>query len=182
MTIFLLVFLSHYIQRTFIFPFLIRGNRHMPIVIVLMGFIFNTINVYIQGKWLFYLSDSTHYGDHWLYTPQFIVGMTLFIFGYYVNRHSDKILRNLRKDPSDSNYYIPEGGMFKYVSCPNYLGELMIWLGWTILTWSSAGLVFFLWTFANLAPRAVSSHEWYLSKFGEEYENLNRKALIPKIW
>jgi len=41
------------------------------------------------------------------------------------------------------------------------------------------GLVFFLWTAANLAPRAFSTHKWYLSTFPDYPKN--RKALIPFI-
>ena len=65
----------------------------------------------------------------------------VFAAGYIVNRRSDTILRNLRK-PGEKGYKIPYGGMFRWVSAPNYLGELTIWTGWTIATWSLAGLSF----------------------------------------
>ncbi len=181
-TVFLAVWLSHYVQRTFIFPFLLKGKKRMPVLIVLMGAIFNTINVYIQGKWLYYLASAEAYNISWLTSAPFLIGITTFLAGYVINRGSDKILRNLRKDPNDSNYYIPKGGMFEYVSAPNYLGEIMEWLGWAIMTWSTAGLVFFLWTFANLGPRALATHKWYMEKFGKEYDELGRNVLIPHVW
>ena len=40
--------------------------------------------------------------------------------------------------------------MHKYISAPNYFGEIVEWIGWAILTWSISGLVFALWTIANL--------------------------------
>ena len=98
--------------------------------------------------------------------------------GFIINLKSDHILRNLRK-PGDTGYYIPYGGMFKYVSCPNYLGEIMEWFGWALLTWSLVGLIFAVWTAANLIPRAVSYHRWYMKKF-DNYPD-NRRALIPFI-
>ena len=55
----------------------------------------------------------------------------------------------------------------------------MEWTGWAIATWSLAGLVFPIWTFANLAPRAIKNHKWYKETF-EDYP-ANRKALIPGI-
>ena len=38
------IFQLHYFQRSFIFPMLIRGNSKMPVGIMLMGMIFNTLN------------------------------------------------------------------------------------------------------------------------------------------
>ena len=44
-----LLFLTHYLQRTFIFPLLIRGESKMPLAINTMGMIFNFTNAYMQG-------------------------------------------------------------------------------------------------------------------------------------
>ena len=54
------------------------------------------------------------------------------------------------------------------------------WLGWAIMTWSFAGLVFFFWTVANLLPRALANHRWYQEKF-PEYPT-DRKAIIPYLF
>jgi protein-S-isoprenylcysteine O-methyltransferase Ste14 len=70
--------------------------------------------------------------------------------------------------------------LFEWVSCPNYLGEIVAWAGWALATWSPAGLVFAVWTFANLAPRAWSHHRWYRSNFPEYPKE--RKALVPGVW
>ena len=50
---------------------------------------------------------------------------------------------------------------------PNYLGEIVEWTGWALATWSLAGLAFAVYTAANLAPRAVANHDWYLSTFDD---------------
>lgn len=78
-----------------------------------------------------------------------------------------------------TGYSIPRGGAFRYVSCPNYLGEMLEWGGWALATWSPAGLAFFVYTIANLAPRALGNHRWYREKF-EDYPE-ERKALIPGV-
>ncbi|HQE66815.1 MAG TPA: 3-oxo-5-alpha-steroid 4-dehydrogenase, partial [Bacillota bacterium] len=44
---------------------------------------------------------------------------------------------------------------------------------------SVAGLSFFVFTIANLVPRALSSHTWYKNNF-PEYPS-ERKAVIPYI-
>jgi 3-oxo-5-alpha-steroid 4-dehydrogenase 1 len=168
----------HYVHRAFIYPWTIRdGHKKMPIVVILMGFGFNLGNAYANGRFLFTLSGG--YSLSWLYDPRFLVGVTLFLVGFIINRWADLTLRALRK-PGEVNYSIPYSGLFNWVSCPNYLGEIIEWSGWALATWSLPGLAFAVWTFANLAPRARSHHAWYYANFPEYPKN--RKALIPWIW
>jgi hypothetical protein len=47
------------------------------------------------------------------------------------------------------------------------------------MTWSPAALVFALWTFFNLVPRALSHQKWYRETF-PAYP-AERKAIIPFI-
>jgi steroid 5-alpha reductase family enzyme len=96
-----------------------------------------------------------------------------------INVHSDHILRNLRK-PGGIGYKIPRGGLFRWITSPNYFGEIMEWCGWAIATWSLAGIAFAAFTFANLAPRAWSHHKWYNKTFSNYPKN--RKAIIPFIF
>ncbi|MFX0062842.1 MAG: 3-oxo-5-alpha-steroid 4-dehydrogenase [Candidatus Hermodarchaeota archaeon] len=179
--IFLIMFNIHYIYRGFIFPFQMRGKTVMPLIIALSGATFNLINAYINARWIYTFSGNA-YSDLWLITPQFIFGFILFYAGVGINLHSDHITRNLRK-PGEKEmiWKIPYGGFHEYVASPNYFGEITEWLGWAIITWSLPGLVFAVWTFANLAPRSNSHWKWYRTKFGDEYPQ-NRKRLIPFIW
>ena len=175
------LFLVHYFQRSFIFPLLMRGKSRMPVLIMLMGMIFNTANSYFIGAWLFKYAPDGTYTMEWLASPQFIIGTLLFITGMVINLDSDYVIRHLRK-PGDTRHYIPRKGLYKYVTSANYFGELTEWIGYAILTWSPAGLLFALWTLANLAPRAKSLTEKYEEEFGDEYRNLHKKNLIPFIW
>lgn len=175
------LFLLHYFQRSFIFPFLMRGKSKMPIAIMLMGLTFNTLNAYLIGGWLYGQAPAGMYGTRWLWSPQFIIGSVVFFTGMAINLHSDHIIRNLRK-PGDTKHYIPRKGLYKYVTSANYFGEFTEWVGYAILTWSPAGLLFAAWTFANLAPRAKSLTAKYEEEFGEEYKSLKKKHIIPFIW
>lgn len=171
-----LIFELHYFQRSFIFPFMMKGRSRMPVAIMLMGVIFNSANALMQGGWLFYVSSPERYPAAWLGSWQFILGTLIFAWGMYTNLNSDSIIRNLRK-PGDTKHYLPHGGMFRYVTSANYLGEFMEWVGFAILTWSWAGAVFAVWTFANLAPRALKINKRYQKEFGP----LSQKAIIPYI-
>lgn len=175
------LFLLHYFQRSFIFPLLIKGKGRMPFAIIAMGVVFNLINAYMIGGWLFWVSPEETYPPSWLGSPLFILGTVIFFTGMAININSDHIIRSLRK-PGDTRHYIPRGGMYKYVASANYFGELTEWIGYAILTWSLGGLAFAVWTFANLAPRARSIHRRYIAEFGDEYARLNRKYIIPFIY
>lgn len=172
--VFFLLWQFHYIYRAFIFPFLLSGKGSMPLAISLSGFAFNCSNAFFNGYWLFFLSPD--YPAAWLTSPFFLIGTALFAAGFGIHFRSDQILRNMR-GKEGSGYKIPQKGLFRWVSCPNYLGEMLQWGGWTIATWSLPGLAFFVWTTANLLPRALSNHRWYKQNFPEY--SPKRKALIP---
>lgn len=174
-------FLLHYFQRSFIFPFKIKGKSRMPLAIVAMGIIFNLVNSYMIGGWLFYVSPQGMYPVSWLWSPLFILGTVIFFAGMAINWHSDHIIRNLRKS-GDTRHYIPRGGFYRYVTSANYFGEFVEWTGYAILTWSIGGLAFAVWTFANLAPRARKLHARYEEEFGDEYRQLKRKYILPFLY
>ena len=179
--IFLILFEIHYFQRSFIFPFLIRGKSVMPMSVILMGVVFNTLNALMQGGWIFYVAPENMYEISWLTTPQFIIGTLIFFVGMIINIHSDYIIRHLR-EPGDTKHYLPKKGMFKYVTSANYFGEFVEWCGFAILTWSLAGAVFALWTFANLAPRASKIYDNYKKEFGNELDTKKVKRILPFIY
>ena len=173
------IFLIHYFQRSFIFPFLIRGKNKMPWAIILMGAVFNVINTYMIGGWFFYVSPENAYPVSWLGSPLFILGTVVFLIGMAINLQSDYIIRHLRK-PGDTRHYLPQKGMYRYVTSANYLGEIIEWAGWAILTCSLSGLVFFWWTVANLVPRANAIWHRYREEFGSEVGE--RKRVFPFIY
>jgi 3-oxo-5-alpha-steroid 4-dehydrogenase 1 len=176
--LFLFLWEAHYIHRSFIYPFTLRnGRKQMPIAVMGMAILFNLGNAYINGRYLFGFSKG--YPESWLLDPRFIIGVAIFITGFVINRWADQKLRSLRQS-GESTYYIPRGGLYRWISCPNYFGEIVEWVGWAIATWSVPGAAFAIWTFANLAPRAFSHHTWYKKKFPDYPEN--RKALIPGVW
>lgn len=179
--VFLLLFQIHYFQRSFIFPFRLRGKSSMAISVVTMGVIFNLLNAIMQGGWIFHVSPLDYYPISWLWSPQFIIGTIIFFTGMIINQKSDNIIRNLRNN-GDVKYYLPTEGMFRHVTSANYFGELIEWIGFAVLTWSWAGVVFAVWTFANLAPRAAKIHKRYKRDFPEQMKNSKVKRIIPFIY
>jgi steroid 5-alpha reductase family enzyme len=175
----LIVWQSHYLHRAFVYPFTLQRSKNMALSVVCLAIFFNLINAYLQGRWIYTFAQDDAYTNQWLTDTRFIVGILLFCTGYFINKWADTILRNLRKT-GNSAYQMPQAGLFRFVSCPNYLGEMIEWGGWALAVWSLPGLVFAFWTTANLLPRARSHHVWYKKTF-PDYP-LHRKALLPFIY
>ena len=164
----------HYIHRVFIFPFRLRTEgKRMALLIMGFAIVFNTLNAYVNARWI---SHFGAYGNSWLLDPRFIAGVLVFMLGFGINLKADQILLNLRK-PGETGYKVPRGWLYEYVTCPNYLGEIIEWLGFALATWSLAGFAFALYTAANLGPRALANHRWYRERFPDYPKR--RKALIP---
>lgn len=172
-----LLWQCHYLHRGLLYPLRKKDEgKRFPLSGVVFGFVFNALNGFVNG---YAVAFAPHLlGNDWFTDPRFLLGLALAASGWWINFQSDNILINLRSDGFDG-YRIPYGGLYRWVSSPNYLGEIMLWCGWAVMSWTAAGLVFAVFTIANLLPRALSHHRWYLKTF-ENYPQ-DRKALIPMV-
>ncbi|CAI5449461.1 unnamed protein product [Caenorhabditis angaria] len=170
-----LLVLSHYSNRTFVFPFRLRSKNGSPWFIVLLAVGFCCWNGFIQGCWNANYQPEIRNID-WI---SIVPGVAIFLTGMLINHRADSILLNLRK-PGESGYKIPRGELYEYISCPNYFGEIIEWTGYAIAVQSLPALAFAIFTFCNIGPRAIQHHQWYKSKFPDYPKD--RKALIPFIW
>lgn len=167
----------HYLDRAFGYPLRMRTTgKRVPVAIVLLALVFNTVNAYVNARWISELGD---YPAAWLRSPPFAVGTALFAAGWFINRFADRTLHRLRS-AGQTGYRIPRGGLYRYLSCPNYFGEVLMWTGWATATWSLAGTAFAVFTAANLVPRAVATHRWYRRNL-DDYPT-DRRALIPGVF
>ncbi|MCB9283746.1 MAG: 3-oxo-5-alpha-steroid 4-dehydrogenase [Lewinellaceae bacterium] len=165
----------HYVHRSLIFPW--RTNtkgKKIPLLIVTSAVFFNMANGFLNGYYLGEMQAPTLFIDH----PRFIVGGLVFLLGAALNFRADTHLLRLRK-PGDTGYKIPYHPVFRRVSCPNHLGEIIEWTGFAIMAWNIAAVSFAVWTAANLIPRALNHHRWYKRQF-EDYPE-ERRAVIPYI-
>jgi len=167
----------HYFHRAFIYPLNIRTKgKKMPLVITLSGILFNLINGFLNGYWLAIFAPQ-HETGAWFYF-RLILGTLIFLTGFAVNTYHDRILIQLRNSVG-KGYKIPYGGLFVYVSCPNFFGEILTWAGFFVVTFSWPALTFLVWSIVNLVPRALDHHRWYRKEFTDYPEN--RKAIIPGL-
>lgn len=175
-TVFLALWLCHYGYRALVFPWLLPATaRPMPVVVLAAGACFNVVNAYLNGVWLFSLGPIRAVA--WLTSVPFLLGGLLFFGGGLVHVLADRELRRARARAA--GYTVPHGPLFRLVSCPNYLGEIIEWTGFALATWSPGGLLFAAWTAANLVPRAIHHHRWYRKTFADYPKH--RRAVVPFV-
>lgn len=167
----------HYLYRSFVFPFRMRGgHKPKPVLTVALAFAFNCANGPMNGYGAAHFAElGAGSGGS---TAFLGLGVALFLLGWAINHWADAVLRRLRA-PGETGYAIPRGGLYRFVSCPNYLGEILEWLGFAFAAGTFAALAFALFTVANLLPRALSHHRWYRAQF-PEYP-AERRALVPFV-
>jgi len=167
----------HYLQRTFVFPLLMRvGAKRTPLATAVLAFAFNCVNGALNAYAISH--GALRHTEAWLGDPRFWAGAAVFLAGFAINLHADAVLRRLRR-PGETGYRIPTGGLYRYVSCPNYLGEILEWCGFALAAWTWAAAVFAGFTIANLLPRALAHHRWYRETFPDYPPE--RKALVPGL-
>jgi 3-oxo-5-alpha-steroid 4-dehydrogenase 1 len=167
----------HYLYRSYVYSVLQRGSRpSFPVFLAASAFVFNINNGVLIGYDLFLKgrADSITFFDF-----RCTAGLVLFLGGFALHVVSDAIIRSLRRG-GETGYKIPRGGMFRLVSNPNYLGEMVQWIGFALMTRSLAAWAFAFFTFCNVFPRAVSNHRWYRGRF-PDYP-AERKIIVPFVF
>jgi len=172
--LFLGMYGGHYVYRSVLYPWLgSPGAARVPLSVVSMAVVFNGINSTILGGWLYLHGPEIQMLSVWT-----IVGSIVFVVGFVIHVRSDAILRSLRRE-NGPGYHIPQGFLYRWVSAPNYLGEIIQWCGFALVIQGLAGWTFVVWTVANLLPRAVAHHRWYRERF-PDYP-ASRRALVPGL-
>jgi len=178
------IWMIHYGNRGWFFPLSIRtvpGKRSsFSVMVMAMGMFVTAIHAYLNAT--FFTEYAPHLTREWLTDPRFLIGVVIYYCGFGLILNSESIVRKLR-DPraaaGATDYKIPHGGGYRFVSSPQYLGELIGWAGFSIMTWGLPGVMIFLISAGNLVPRAFATHKWYREKFPDYPPE--RKALIPYV-
>ncbi|KAK2004885.1 3-oxo-5-alpha-steroid 4-dehydrogenase [Colletotrichum falcatum] len=116
-----------------------------------------------------------------LLSPAAIVGTVTYLYGW-INQHlCHKHLASLKK------YSLPDRGLFRYIVCPHYTCECLIYLGLAI-TAAPEGLIVnrtllcAVWFIvANLGTTADGTKQWYAQKFGPE-KVAGKWRMVPFIF
>jgi very-long-chain enoyl-CoA reductase len=138
--------------------------------------------------------NSAHYWvlsgfgiGHFLYAAKYeaptsstlvTVSAAVFLAAELANFRTHLILRDLR--PAGSNVRaIPHGFGFDWVSCPNYLFEMIAWVAFSVMTGLPSAWLFTVVASGQMWLWAVKKHRRYLQEFPDYPKS--RKPMIPFI-
>jgi len=174
------LFLIHYFNRTFIYPFTLpEKTKPTPISTIFSAFFFCAYNGFLQGHHLInsFRIETSNFAE--------CAGLAMFFGGMFINIKHDGILKSLKQDAGmdgdgNTEYKIPRGGLFDFISGANYFGEMLEWWGWATYTGGYPQVAFAIFTSTFLGIRAIHHHFWYKEHFKENYPK-DRKAIIPYL-
>jgi very-long-chain enoyl-CoA reductase len=106
-------------------------------------------------------------------------GLALYGVGELGNLATHVMLARLRPKGGKERV-IPRGFLFELVSCPNYLFEILTWLGFALVADVRPAWAFFVVGTLILADWARKRHAAYLEQF-KDYPK-KRKRLLPLVF
>ena len=92
----------------------------------------------LQGMWVSICSACALAGiaNGIILNSLFYFGASIFVLGFIVEVIADNQKTKFRKDPANKDKFI-DSGLWSYSRHPNYLGEITLWLGVSIMSLSS---------------------------------------------
>ncbi|KAL0728020.1 hypothetical protein Bca4012_024113 [Brassica carinata] len=114
-------------------------------------------------------------------------GILMFVVGIVGNLYHHVLLAKLRKGGEGEGeaggkkeYKIPTGGLFETVICPHYMFEILVFLGFFMISQTIYSLSLAVGTTFYLMGRSYATRRWYLSKFDDFPKHT--KSLIPFVF
>lgn len=151
----------------------------------------------IQGLWVLITSAAAVTAITSLSQPQIswvtIVGVSLWLVGLTIEVIADRQKRNFKQIPESERTFISTG-LWAYSRHPNYLGEILLWIGvaiaaspalagWQYIVVCSPVFVILLLVKVSGIPLLEAKAE---KKWGNNEDYLKYKTstsvLIPKVW
>lgn len=156
-------------------------NAKMSIIHFLSGITFYTSLALASHNLDIDANQDSKIGANSLSFTSKIIGVAVFFLGQAIQFDAHKNLASLRLAPGNKDkHFMPRGRLFNYVSCPNYLGEIFIYIGLLIISkFDTALMSLTVWVVVNQIIAGLLSHKWYRLNFGNYPRE--RKAIIPFV-
>ncbi|KAI1467226.1 uncharacterized protein F4812DRAFT_460071 [Daldinia caldariorum] len=139
-----------------------------------------SISIWIEGSRSIQSSDRRTFSAE---TPSFstVFGIITFLASSFMQNRCHNYLFRLKK------YSLPEDGLFRYIVCPHYTCECMLYLSLALITapvgqlYNRTLICALLFVAVNLGSTANGTKKWYGEKFGRE-RVLEKWKMIPGIF
>ncbi|KAI1096436.1 hypothetical protein F5B19DRAFT_146842 [Rostrohypoxylon terebratum] len=124
------------------------------------------IAIWIEGSSSIESSDRSVQGETLSFIT--IVGVCLFLVSWFMQYRCHHYLSRLKK------YSLPEDGLFRYLVCPHYTCECVLYLSLAIVAapkdqlYNRTLICAVLFVAVNLGVTAKGTKKWYGEKFGVE--------------
>ncbi|GKT43911.1 polyprenol reductase 1 [Colletotrichum spaethianum] len=161
------------------------GSSKMWFIHWLLGlgfYLCMSVSVWIDGSGeSLSLRESTKPDLGSLLSPTAILGTATYLYGWTNQHLCHKHLASLKK------YSLPNQGLFRYLVCPHYTCECLIYLGLAITAAPEGQLISrtllcaFWFIVANLGTTADGTKQWYAQKFGAE-KVADKWRMIPFVF
>ena len=113
-----------------------------------------------------------------------LLGIVLYLTGSYINTSSE-LDRHRWKNRPENKVHLYTQGLFKYVRHINYFGDIMLFIGFALITQDIRALYIPLFMTLNFIFILIPAKEAYLKdKYRIEFEQYSKrsKKLIPLIY
>jgi hypothetical protein len=147
-------FLFHFLRRIFEVSFVNSYSRPTPSrALMIVAFLYGGVAASCAFFQVRTFRQPTS-------QPIFMLGILIFAFGEVLNGYHHWLLARLR--PLGARIYVvPRHGLFGWVACPHYLGEILSFVGYAMMSdllpvWGNAMVLT-----AYLSARAHSTLNWY---------------------
>ncbi|KAI0911728.1 3-oxo-5-alpha-steroid 4-dehydrogenase-domain-containing protein [Ustulina deusta] len=176
-----LMIMAHFVKRELEVLFVHKFSTNtMPAAFIVRNSLFYWVFAGLLGALEIYapFSPAAQAGD-FLSSPLDVLGLALYVFGELCNAHVHWYLSTLRK-PGETARKIPTGLGFSLVTCPNYMFEIIAWIGIILVTRSPALVVFITIGSYYMYIWGWGKEKAYRKQFGDKYKK-KRSVMLPGL-
>lgn len=124
---------------------------------------------------------------HAMSIDMIVLSATIFLLANWIQFNTHLILyilkaSNKRASPFRFIYQVPTESYFRYICCPHYLSEILIYLSFTIIFYHDPAIwCMLLWVITNLSIVANRQYCWYQEQVDLKVPT-HWKRLVPFVW
>ncbi|CAJ2509873.1 Uu.00g057730.m01.CDS01 [Anthostomella pinea] len=157
------------------------SSSRMWVVHWLLGnafYLCTSMAVWVEG------SSSISYSDRMVSTVipplKVILGAAGFLFAFVMQYKCHRYLSNLKK------YSLPLDGLFRYLVCPHYTCECLLYLSLALVAapegqlYNRTLVCAVLFVSVNLGVTANGTYKWYIERFGHGFQE--KWKMIPYVF